>query len=60
MQNCCLCNRIIKQSCKEQMPLYTKFGQLCIDCISKGHYEKLQLIKNREEFERYKLSLLGL
>lgn len=60
MQNCCLCNNIISKGTNDQLPLYTKFGPLCLNCISKGHFEKIQPIKSKEDFEKYKLLSRGL
>ena len=60
MKYCCLCNSVINEGADQQLPLYTKFGVVCPDCVSKGRYEQLQSITNDEDFEKYKLSLLGL
>lgn len=61
MQNkCCLCDSMISINPREQHPLRTSFGYLCNKCISKGHWEKIQYIKTKEQFEEYKLLEKGL
>ena len=54
METCCFCNKHINFSSNNQLPLKTKFGTLCQDCVSKGLYEKLQDLKTQTDFENFK------